>query len=142
MAFPINDILALIPQKPPFVFIDRLLFVDDIVTRSSFTILPGTLFLKNNFLQEAGLLENIAQTAALRAGYTALTENRPVEEGYIGSVNNFEIFALPKVNDQLITEVYITDNIFNVTILNGKIWHQAKLIAACQMKVFVGNSNG
>ena len=71
--------------------------------------------------QEAGLLENMAQTAALGAGYLAKAENRPVVSGYIAAVNNLEVFGLPGVGDELITEVKIENHIFNVTVISGKV---------------------
>ena len=50
--------------------VSSLLSVDERSARSSFTINIENVFVKNNIFQEAGLMENIAQTAALRAGYT------------------------------------------------------------------------
>jgi predicted hotdog family 3-hydroxylacyl-ACP dehydratase len=139
MIFPVEDIIPLIPQKPPFVMVSKLLFVDDDTTRSSFIIQADNVFVKNNQFQEAGLLENIAQTAALRAGYLASTENKPVKLGYIGAVKDLEIFSLPKTGDELITEITIIDNIFDVTVIAGKVWHNEQLLAQCEMKVFTVN---
>jgi predicted hotdog family 3-hydroxylacyl-ACP dehydratase len=119
--------------------VGKLLLVDETLTRSSFVIEPGNVFFKNGFFQEAGLMENIAQTAALRAGFLAHTDNKPVENGYIGSVKNFEVYQLPQINDELITEINIEDRIFNVTVLTGKVWLNDTLIASCEMKVFDGN---
>ena len=142
MVFPVDNILPLIPQKPPFVFVDKLLHADNEMVRSEFTVLKDTLFIDKGIFQEAGLMENMAQTAALRAGYRALAENKSVHAGYIGSVTGFEVFGLPQVNDQLTTEVYITGQVFNVTILTAKVWHQTTLLAGCEMKVFTGDKEG
>ncbi len=139
MDLPIDDITALIPQKHPFVFVDKLLYADDGLTRSSFVIKHGTLFVKGDQFQEAGLMENIAQTAALQAGYTAAKLNEPVKKGYIGNVKNLEILKLPKVNEQIITEISIGEQIFNVTIITGKIMLGDEVIARCEMKVFADN---
>jgi hypothetical protein len=137
MNFPVENIFPLIPQKPPFVMVSKLLYVDEINTRSSFYINADNLFVKNNIFQEAGLLENIAQTAALRAGYIAESETKPVAVGYISLVKDFEVFGLPKVNDELITEITIENQIFDVTIFSGKVWHNEKLLTKCEMKVFI-----
>jgi 3-hydroxymyristoyl/3-hydroxydecanoyl-(acyl carrier protein) dehydratase len=139
MAFPANDITQLIPQKYPFVMVGKLLFADETTTRSSFVIHADNVFVKNGIFQEAGLMENIAQTAALRAGYKASVEKAAIENGYIGSINNFEVFELPEINNELITEVIKQDEVFNVTIVAGKVWLNNKLIASCEMKVFTGN---
>jgi predicted hotdog family 3-hydroxylacyl-ACP dehydratase len=139
MALPVEDIIPLIPQKPPFVMVGKLLLVDEIITRSSFLVNSDNVFVKDNLFQEAGLLENIAQTAALRVGYLAKTENKPVTTGYIGAVKDFEVFSLPKVGDELLTEVIIENQIFDVTLFSGKVWLNERLLAQCEMKVFTGN---
>ena len=117
--------------------VSKLLYIDETNTRSSFYINADNLFVKNNIFQEAGLLENIAQTAALRAGYIAESETKPVAIGYIGSVKDFEVYGLPKVNDELITEITIENQIFDVTIFSGKVWQNEKLLAKCEMNVFI-----
>jgi predicted hotdog family 3-hydroxylacyl-ACP dehydratase len=139
MDLPVEDIVHLIPQKPPFVMVSRLLHVNETVTRSSFVINPYNVFVKNGIFQEAGLMENIAQTAALRSGYIACVESKPVEVGYIGAIKDFEIFKLPKQGDELVTEITIENQVFNVTVLSGKVWHNNMLIAQCEMKVFMND---
>ena len=118
--------------------VSKLLYSDETITRSSFHILADNVFVKNDLFQEAGLLENIAQTAALRNGYHAEAENRPVAVGYIGAVNDFEVYSLPEVDDEIITEIGVENQIFDVTVISGKVWHNEKLVAKCQMKLFVG----
>ena len=139
MDLPVEDIRALIPQKAPFVMVGKLLYADETTTRSSFIITHDNVFVKDGVFQEAGLMENIAQTAALRAGYVAQKDGKPIETGYIGAVKDFEIFGLPKVDDELTTEIAIQNQIFNVTVIDGKIWRDGNLLAQCEMKVFIGN---
>ena len=119
--------------------VGKLLHADETTTRSSFIITHDNVFVKDGTFQEAGLMENIAQTAALRAGYIAQKENKPVETGYIGAVKDFEVFNLPKVGDELTTEITIQNQIFNVTVIDSKVWHNGNLLAQCEMKVFIGN---
>jgi predicted hotdog family 3-hydroxylacyl-ACP dehydratase len=139
MVLLVEDIISLIPQKPPFVMVSKLLHVDETSAHSSFHISNDNVFVKDNLFQEAGLLENIAQTAALGAGYTAKKENKPVKAGYIGAVKNFEVFNLPKVGDELETEVVIENQIFDITVFSGKVRHNGILLAQCEIKVFAGN---
>jgi predicted hotdog family 3-hydroxylacyl-ACP dehydratase len=136
MRSPVENIISFIPQKAPFVMVGHLLFVDEHSTRSSFIVNADNVFVKNNLFQEAGLLENIAQTAALGAGYMAKAEHKPVAVGYIGAIKDLEIFNLPKVNDELITEITIENKILDVTVISGKVWHNNNLLAQCEMKLF------
>lgn len=139
MKFPVENIISLIPQKHPFVMVGKLLGTDQVSTRSSFGVKQENVFAKNGVFQEAGLMENIAQTAALRAGYLAQIEGNPVAIGYIGAVSNFEIFDLPKVGDVIETEIRVENQIFDVTVLSGKVWHNQNLLAQCEMKLFISN---
>ncbi len=134
-----NDIESLIPQKPPFVMIDKLLSFSETATTSAFTIKAGNIFVKDGVFKEPGLVENIAQTAAARAGYVSHTQNKPVQVGYIGAVNNLQIFSLPKTGDELITEITIENQIFDVTLISGKISCNETVLAQCKMKIFIIN---
>lgn len=133
----IDDIQALIPQKPPFVMIDKLLAVSETTTTTGFSIKPDNIFVENGIFKEPGLVENIAQTAAASAGYVSHTENKPVLVGYIGAVNGLQVFALPKAGDELITEITTENQIFDVTLISGKITCNGELIAQCKMKIFI-----
>lgn len=133
----IENIEILIPQRPPFVMIDKLLEVTETATTTGFTILNDNIFVQDGIFKEPGLVENIAQTAAARAGYVSKTENKPVLVGYIGAVNNLQIFSLPKTGDELITEITIENQIFDVTLISGKITCDKQLIAQCNMKIFI-----
>ncbi len=132
-----TNILSLIPQQPPFVMIDQLVYSDETVTRCSFIVKEDNVLTIQGKFTEAGLLENIAQTAAARAGYMAQAENKPVQAGYIGAVKNLEIFSVPLVNDELHTEIKIEDQVFDVTMISGKVWCNDKLLAQCEMKIFM-----
>ena len=115
------DILSFIPQRSPFVMVDRLLSSNENQTRSAFKIMPANIFVEGVNFREPGLVENIAQTAAAHAGYLAIAENRDVRLGYIGAIKNLEIFDLPKINDEIITEITIENQIFDVSVIAGKI---------------------
>jgi len=102
-----HNILSYIPQRTPFVMVDEILEVSETSTRSKFLIRPENIFIEKGYFKEPGLVENIAQTAAARAGYIAHTENKPVRVGYIGAIKNLQVFFFPKTGDELITEIII-----------------------------------
>ena len=133
----VDNIQSLIPQRPPFVMIDKLVSFSETETSTAFTIKADNIFVENGIFKEPGLVENIAQTAAARAGYVSKTENKPVLVGYIGAVNNLKIFSLPKTGNELITEITIENQIFDVTLISGKITCNDEIIAECKMKIFI-----
>jgi predicted hotdog family 3-hydroxylacyl-ACP dehydratase len=132
-----ESILSLIPQKPPFVMVEDLLFSDDNITKTSFTVQADNVFVIDGEFSEAGLMENMAQTAAAGSGNMARIENRPVATGYIGQVKNLEVFALPKIGDVLFTEIKIEVQVFDAGIVSGKVWCNDEVIAQCEMKIFI-----
>lgn len=134
-----KDILSLIPQRPPFVMIDRLTSSDDRTAHSTFEIKADNVLVNKGQLTEAGLTENIAQTAAAGLGYIKQQNGDPILMGYIGAIKNLEVFALPNVGEIIHTQVFIETQIFNVIVISGKVMHNDEVLVKCEMKVFVNN---
>jgi len=135
-----GDIQSFIPQRPPFVMVDHLFTFTETTARGGFRIKADNIFLENGEFKEPGLLESIAQTAAAWAGYISNKENKPVAIGYIGSVKNLEIYSFPKIGDELITEITIENQIFDVTIISGTISCNEKILAQCKIKIFINHT--
>jgi predicted hotdog family 3-hydroxylacyl-ACP dehydratase len=131
------DILELIPQRAPFVMITELMDVREQSATSSFKILEENIFVKDGQFQESGLIENIAQTAAAMSGYKAKVSGSAAEIGFLGSVKNLRIYYLPDVDSNLTTEVCLENQVMNVNLLKGFIRQEDKLVAECEMKVFI-----
>lgn len=133
----VENIQDLIPQRPPFVMVDKVISYSETGFSTGFCIKADNIFTEDGLFKEPGLVENIAQTAAARAGYVSKTENKPVLVGYIGAINNLEVFSLPKTGDELITEITIENQIFDVTLISGKITCHNETIVQCKMKIFI-----
>src|SRR6478672_4206172 len=136
-----ENIQSLIPQRPPFVMVDQLEHVDELTTRTSFQVRPDNIFLQNGRLREPAMVENIAQTAAARAGYRATEGNQPVLVGFIGAVTGLKVHGLPELNDILETEIVVKNQIFDVTIITGTVSCNGNIMAQCDMKIFLINPN-
>jgi len=119
--------------------VDKIVASGECFTRSSFLVTAENIFVVNGSLKEPGLVENIAQTAAARAGYMALAEDKPVKLGYIGAVRNLQVNGLPKINDEIITEITVEKQIFDVSVISGKITCNETILAQCEMKIFIIN---
>jgi len=132
-----ENIQSLIPQRPPFVMIDELVYSDEKSSRTSLLISADNIFVVNGELREPGLLENIAQTAAAHAGYDSIRDNQPVKVGYIGAVKNFEVFRLPLLNDRIETEITVEDQVLGATLITGTTKCNDELVARCEMKIFI-----
>lgn len=134
MNFETIDIKQLIPQQEPFVMVERLLFCDEITTRTCLTVKSDNIFVLDGILLQAGVLENVAQTCAIRLGY--LTIDKPVRIGFIGAINDFEFTGYsPKVNEKILTEIKVIAEIDNIILIETKVECNSKIIAAGTMKV-------
>ncbi|MBN1113445.1 MAG: hydroxymyristoyl-ACP dehydratase [Bacteroidales bacterium] len=131
------NIIDLIPQRPPMVMIDQLELCTIDITITNFTIKADNIFCKDGLFNEPGLIENIAQTAAARAGYIAKQKNEEPVVGFIGSVKRLKINTLPKVGSQITTSVESLHDIGNVSIVKGVIKQNNEVIAECEMNIFL-----
>jgi len=132
-----QKVLNLIPQKAPMAMVDGLLASDEEKTISTLTIGPDNLFVEEGFFKEPGLIENMAQTAALRSGYEAEKSGSEPKVGFIGSVKRTKIYALPKVGDQLNTTVTILMAMDNISVIKGEVTVSGKLMAEGEMNIFL-----
>ena len=125
----------LIPQRPPFVMIDKLLSFDMTVTVTQLEIRADNVFCKDGRLSAEGMMENIAQTCAARMGYINLTKNEAVKIGVIGAVNNFEVFRTPKVGEVIVTTIEVIEEMFQITMVKAYIKCGDETIAQSNMKI-------
>lgn len=133
----VKDILQYIPQREPMVMIDELVFANESICKTRFTVREENIFVEDGALSTPGLVENMAQTAAARMGYICLAEQRPVPIGFIAAVQGLQVFAWPKINDQIETEISIKNQIFDFTIVSGTINAEGKILAQCDLKIFI-----
>jgi predicted hotdog family 3-hydroxylacyl-ACP dehydratase len=128
-------IKELIPQRPPFVMIDKMLSFDKNVTETQLEIRADNIFCKDGRLMAEGLMENIAQTCAARIGYVSLSKNEAVKIGVIGSVSNYEVFRLPKVGEVIITSVEVIEELLQITLVNAVVKCGDETLAQATMKI-------
>lgn len=134
MNLPVDE---LIPQKYPFVFIDKVLEFNESEISTSFEIKPDDILVGENKLQEAGIVENIAQTAAALEGCNAKMNNSEVKIGFIGSVKKLEIHRAAKVGEVLHTKLKIITNAMGVNVAEGEVFVDDELIAGCIINIFL-----
>jgi predicted hotdog family 3-hydroxylacyl-ACP dehydratase len=132
------NILKLIPQQPPFVMVDRLLYTEHQTTKTAFTVREDNIFVDSGVLAEAGLIENIAQTCAARVGNMGSeTESNSVKIGFIGVIRNLEIARLPKVGETIVTQVNLVDEVFHITLVNATVSIEDEIVTSCEMKISI-----
>jgi len=132
-----EEILKYIPQRTPIVMVSALYRADEVSADTGLLITSENIFVDKNHFTEPGIVEHIAQSAALHAGYGFISIGKPVPIGYIAMVKDLAILALPKVNEELKTHVKVINNIMNVMLVKAEVKANEQIIASCEMRVFI-----
>jgi 3-hydroxyacyl-[acyl-carrier-protein] dehydratase len=134
-----EDITRFIPQRDPIVMVHDLLEATDKSAVTQFDIAPDNVFVSEGFLQEPGMVENIAQTAAVYIGYQFMLKNLPIPIGYIAAIQDLKVEDLPPANARLTTRVNVTNRVLDVTVVQGTVEVNERILCSCEMKVFARN---
>ena len=126
------DIQKLIPQQPPFVFVDRIYDISDTFFRSEFSIGEKSLLTRNGCFSEAGLVEHVAQSMAAYIGYH---NQDNVRVGVVAAVENFTFSTLPVCGENIQTEITILNKVFDISHVKSVTYSNGKIIAEGRMKL-------
>lgn len=138
-----TDVLKFIPQRQPIVVVHGLISHSENTSTSEFYVEETHLFVRDGKLLESGLMENIAQTAALRSGYhfaQQMTEENSMKEppiGFIGALKNFVVNELPEVGSVLKTTVTVAYEVMGMQVVEAKVECEENTISTCEMKIFL-----
>lgn len=141
---PTTDVLAaievhdLLPQREPFVMIGSLVHFDMKRTVTKTIIRESNIFVDNGIFSATGMMENVAQTCAVRIGYiNKYIIKKGIQIGVIGSIRNFEINSFPKSEDIITTTIDVRDEIFGMILADCKVMLGDEVIATTEIKIAV-----
>jgi predicted hotdog family 3-hydroxylacyl-ACP dehydratase len=130
------NIDELLPQRRPFVMIDRLLQCDMVITATQLEVREDNIFFEDGRLSSSGLIENIAQTCAARMGYiNKYMLNGKVKLGFIGAIRNMTISRTPCLGEVLTTTIEVVEEVFKMTLVNATIKSGNEVIVQAEMKI-------
>jgi 3-hydroxymyristoyl/3-hydroxydecanoyl-(acyl carrier protein) dehydratase len=139
MSFKVQNAAEFIPQRSPFVLVDKLIYVDENTSHGSFEIPEKNIFVTSGYYSTSGMVESMAQTAAAGTGYLYRKNNKKVPIGYIGAVQKLEVNDWPPAKAEITMEITLITNILQVSLVSGIVKYQGKIMASCEMKIFVNN---
>ena len=129
------QITTLIPQRPPFVMVDRIVSCDDTDAVTELSVRQDNILLEDTHLSSAGVIENMAQSCAVKMGCGNVLKNEPIRLGYIGEVKNLKIYRLPKLDEVLNTEVHVMMEYFDMTLASVCTKVNDEIVAEARMKL-------
>lgn len=128
-------ITDVIPQRPPFLFVDRLVDCTLDSARTEFRVPEDCTLLENGELGVSGVLENMAQSCAALTGYVCkYILHLPVKIGYIGSVRDFTLSRRPRAGELLVTNVSKKEEIFGIMLSEVTVSCGSEILAGATIK--------
>ena len=133
------DIDRVLPQQPPFRFVDTLEAFSEEGACVSFTPGPGNMLMEEDgCLSACGLMEHMAQANAARVGYLYVyILHLPVKIGFIGQVRNYVIHRLPRSGERLDTTVQLRYEMFGVSLCDVTVCSGQEVLATASLKTAI-----
>ena len=129
------NVLDLLPQRPPFIMIDKLVFSDEVVTTTKFLVRSDNIFMEGDVLNACALVENIAQTCAARMGYINYVNHEKVRIGFIGSIRNLNILRPVRLGELLTTSIEVKEEVMQLTLVEASVRVGDETVVTAEMKI-------
>ena len=131
-----HNILELIPQRPPIVEVDAFCGIGESGAVCELTVRADNLLVEGGALSEAGVLEHMAQSAAARNGYLAVSRGEKPRLGFIGSVDNASFRRPPRIGERITTTVEVLETVMDIILIAVTSRVDGEPIAECRTKLF------
>jgi predicted hotdog family 3-hydroxylacyl-ACP dehydratase len=132
------DVHELLPQQEPFVMIGRLTCLDEVRTITETTIAHDNIFVDDGRFSASGLIENVAQTCAVRIGFVnKYLLNNGIQIGVIGAVRKLVINGLPAAGQTILTTVDIISEVFGMTLAKATVTCDGEELLTTEIKISV-----
>ncbi|MBO9583053.1 MAG: ABC transporter permease [Flavobacterium sp.] len=141
------DIQNYLPHRAPMLMVDLILNIDSTSVETVFLIKGDNIFVQKNVFNEAGLIENTAQTCSAIVGKKYFFDDNGLENenvnviGFISALKNVKIHALPKVGDSIITKADLvskfTGDDYTLCTMSCKSLLGEQILLECEINLFI-----
>ncbi len=137
---PIEEYL---PQKRPFILVDRICEADEYACHSEFSIRKEDMMTRGEALCEAGILENMAQTCAAHIGFVEIhiRKSRNIRIGLVAAVKNCDILRKPLVGETIRTTAEVAQTFGDMSVYHIQTHADGGLIAEADIHVVLQENN-
>ncbi|WBV54906.1 ABC transporter permease [Chryseobacterium daecheongense] len=135
----IINIHNFLPHREPMLMVDYILELTEENVITSFLITADNIFVHNNELVEAGLIENSAQTCSSIVGQSFF-EGPEIETkviGFITNIKKIEVFSLPKVGDTIISKASLISKYENICNIFCETFNNDELLIRAEINLFI-----
>jgi predicted hotdog family 3-hydroxylacyl-ACP dehydratase len=120
-----------LPHREPMLMADYILELTKEKVVTSFEIKEDNIFVHNNELAEAGLIENLGQS---------FFENIDADTkviGFITNIKKIEVFALPKTGDKIISKASLISQYENICNIFCETFSNDELLIRAEINLFI-----
>lgn len=117
--------------------LDVVWSADESGAETGLTVQEDNIFVRDGRFREPGLIEHIAQSSAAFAGYGTFARGEEPKLGYIGEIKECNLYALPKVGDELRTTIRLVAEAGGIRLIGAETKVKDEKVAECQMKIFL-----
>ena len=143
---PHIELKKFLPHREPMLMVTRLLAIDETTVHTEFDVTSDCVFVKNNVLAEAGLIENAAQACTAIVGRSFFEKDDLTGEsneliGYLSAIKKIEIFDLPKTGATITTKATLNSRLDTGTLticsMQCSTFNNDQLIVACALNFLI-----
>ncbi len=136
-AFPIPA-EQLIPHRPPIRIIDRLLSYDGLQGVVESVIMPDSICIADNgVIEQAAMIELIAQSFAAVKGYADFLEEKPVHKGFLVGVKHFVFHKTANGGERLLVFISPVGETDEFALAEGRVTRGEEVLATGNVMVWI-----
>lgn len=135
MDFTNTPITDLIPQRSPFIMVDRVVSCDGDDTVTEFIVRGDNIFLDGEKLSTTGVMENMAQSCAARMGCLNMMNGESMKIGFIGDIRKCAFLKEPRIGERITTFVHVLEDVGSLTLTETTAKIGDEVIAYATMKI-------
>jgi len=129
---------AFIPHRPPMRLVDTLISYGDAggvveANPAADCILVDAA----GFLEEAALVELLAQGYAVIKGYDDTLQGRQISEGYLVGVRKLRITGWARAGDRLLIRIRTVGSFEGFAVAEGEVERDMEIIASGSIKLWI-----
>ncbi|PIK15447.1 3-hydroxyacyl-ACP dehydratase FabZ family protein [Halobacteriovorax sp. JY17] len=127
-----NEVLELLPQKPPFLFVDKVMERGEGTIKTSLTLTGEEDFFKGHFPGNPIMPGVLLQEASFQSGALLMATMSGKGLGVVTKVSNAKFKNFVKPGDELIMEVTLIDQVSNAYYMKGRSSVNGKVVMAIE----------
>lgn len=129
------DILDLIPQRPPFLFVDKVVDRSELKIKTTLQVTGNEDFFKGHFPGNPIMPGVLLQEALFQTGAALMASRSGGGLGVVTRVQNAKFKNMVKPGDLLEMEVELTESISNAHFMKGTTKVSGKTVLVIEFAV-------